>query len=83
MDEYTSIRVKKSTLETLNNIKKPMGCSHEFLILKMAEGFKNTARVWYICSKVIKYHLIAIGLCMHAFILWGPWLHKYTICFLE
>lgn len=40
LDEYTSIRVKKSTLETLNDIKKPMGCSHEFLILKMANNFR-------------------------------------------
>ena len=35
MTEYTTIRVKKSTAKTLNDIKKDMGCTHEFLILKM------------------------------------------------
>ena len=44
MSEYTTIRVKKSTIKTLDNIKKDkeMGCTHEFLILKMASNFKNT-----------------------------------------
>lgn len=40
-DDYTTIRVKKSTVEVLNTIKKPMGCSHEFLILKMVSTFKH------------------------------------------
>lgn len=45
MDDYTTIRVKKSTLERLNDIKKSMGCSHEFLILKMADNFKSNMDV--------------------------------------
>ena len=35
MSNYTSIRVKKSTVEMLNDVKKDLGCTHEFLILKM------------------------------------------------
>lgn len=40
MSEYTTIRVKKSTVTILNIFEKQMGCSHEFLILKMASQFK-------------------------------------------
>ena len=42
MSEYTTLRVKKSTVKELKDIKKDngLGCSHEFLILKMASQFK-------------------------------------------
>jgi hypothetical protein len=47
MIEYTSIRVAKSTIKELKDIKKDnsLGCSHEFLILKMADSFKKSLKV--------------------------------------
>ena len=44
MSDYTTIRVRKSTVTELNSIKKDMGCTHEFLILKMASVFKRTVK---------------------------------------
>ena len=43
MSEYTTIRVKKSTIIKLNKVKKDKGIggSHEFLILKMADRFAD------------------------------------------
>ena len=47
MTEYTTLRVKKSTVKELKDIKTDngMGCTHEFLILKMADSFKKSLKV--------------------------------------
>lgn len=47
MNDYTTLRVKKSTVKELKDIKNDndMGCTHEFLILKMINTFRESLKV--------------------------------------